>query len=202
MSSENHQDSICALIERASTGDQSASNVLLPMIYEELRSRAKSTLYQTGCPEGFSTTVLVNEAYLKLFNGMNIEPHCRAQFLAYAASTMRSILIDAARNNNTQKRQPVDLAQWQEMKQNASSSPTTLFALDEALDRLRGVNERMASIVEMRFFAGMTNQEIALVLGITERTVDRDWAKARILLADQHKRAAPTYSDSDTQPLG
>lgn len=200
MLEQNHQDSICTLIERASTGDQAASNVLLPMIYEELRKRAKTTLYQTGCPEGFSTTVLVNEAYLKLFDGIQIEPHCRAQFLAYAASTMRSILIDAARSNSSQKRQPVDLTQWQEMQH--SSSPTTLFALDEALDRLRGVNERMAKIVEMRFFAGMTNQEIAMVLDVNERTVDRDWAKARILLADQRKHTTRLYSDSDTQPLG
>ncbi len=169
------------LMQRAADGDKTAFDQLLPLIYAELRAQARRVLARTGRPDDVSTTVLVNETYLKLVGSNRGDWRCRAQFLAYAARTMRSILIDAARALATAKRSANDRVIA--VEQLAGLSPTDLVALDAALARLGERDQRLADVVEMHFFAGMTAREIGTVLDVSDRTVERDLAKARILLA-------------------
>lgn len=169
------------LLRRAATGEKEAFDSLLPLIYGELRVQARRALSKVGRPGDVSTTVLVNEAYLKLVGSAEVDWTCRAQFLSYAARTMRSILVDTARRLSAQKR--TDAGQDMSIGEYGVLSPADLVALDAALTRLRQVDERLGDVIEMRFFAGMTSAEIGAVLAITPRTVERDFAKARILLA-------------------
>ena len=169
------------LMQRSAAGDKSALDSLLPLIYAELRGQARRAMASTGRPGDFSTTVLVNETYLKLLGTRSADWRCRAQFLAYSARTMRSILVDTARSLAAAKRS--DDHRVITLEQVGALSPAELVTLDAALLRLREQDERLAEVVEMRFFAGMTADEIGAALDITPRTVERDWAKARILLA-------------------
>ncbi len=174
-------EKVLALLRRAAAGDKPAFDTLLPLIYAELRAQARCAMASTGRPGDISTTVLVNETYLKLVGSRSGEWRCRAQFLAYSARTMRSILVDTARALATAKRSDHDRVMT--VEQVGALSPTDLVTLDAALSRLREQDERLADVVEMTFFAGMTAEEIGSVMGMTSRTVERDWAKARILLA-------------------
>jgi len=174
-------EKVLALLRRAATGDKPAFDALLPLIYAELRAQARRAMASTGRPGDISTTVLVNETYLKLVGSSSGDWRCRAQFLAYSARTMRSILVDTARALTAAKRS--DDHRVLTVEQVGALSPADLVTLDAALSRLREQDERLAEVVEMSFFAGMTAEEIGAVLGVTARTVERDWAKARILLA-------------------
>ena len=174
-------DRILDLLRRSADGDKQAFDALLPLIYAELRAQARRAMASTGRPGDVSTTVLVNETYLKLVGSSNPDWHGRAQFLAYSARTMRSILVDTARSLSASKR--VDDHRVLTIEQVGPLSPSDLVTLDAALSRLREQDQRLAEVVEMSFFAGMTAVEIGSVLGVTARTVERDWAKARILLA-------------------
>lgn len=172
---------IIELLRQSSTGDKQAFDELLPLVYAELRAQARRAMASTGRPGDLSTTALVNETYLKLVGSSSGDWRCRAQFLGYSARTMRSILVDTARALSAAKR--TDDFRVVTPEQEGSLSPADLVTLDDALSRLRQDDERLAEVVEMRFFAGMTAEEIGSVLGITARTVERDWVKARILLA-------------------
>ncbi len=172
---------ILELLRRSATGDKQAFDELLPLVYAELRAQARRAIASTGRPGDVSTTVLVNETYLKLVGSSSGDWRCRAQFLAYSARTMRSILVDTARALSAAKRTDDDRVVT--IEQAGALSPADLVTLDAALFRLREEDERLAEVVEMRFFAGMTAEEIGSELGVTPRTVERDWAKARILLA-------------------
>lgn len=172
---------VLELLRRSANGDKAAFDELLPLVYAELRSQAHRAITSTGRPGDISTTVLVNEAYLKLVGSSSGDWNCRAHFLGYSARTMRSILVDTARSLSAAKR--ADDHRVVTIEQTGTLSPADLVTLDDALFRLREQDERLAEVVEMRFFAGMTAEEIGTVLGITARTVERDLAKARILLA-------------------
>ncbi len=182
---------ILELLRRSATGDKLAFDELLPLVYAELRAQARRAMASTGRPGDVSTTVLVNETYLKLVGSSSGDWRCRAQFLAYSARTMRSILVDTARALSAAKRTDDDRVVT--IEQAGALSPTDLVTLDDALFRLREEDERLAEVVEMRFFAGMTAEEIGSVLGVTPRTVERDWAKARILLA-MDTAGSPAYA--------
>lgn len=181
-SSENAEsERVLELLRLSAAGDKQAFDRLLPLIYAELRAQARRAMASTGRPGDVSTTVLVNETYLKLVGSSSGDWRCRAQFLAYSARTMRSILVDTARGLSAAKRS--DDHRVVTVEQVGTLSPADLVTLDAALLRLREHDERLAEVVEMSFFAGMTAEEIGMVLGVTARTVERDWAKARILLA-------------------
>lgn len=168
------------LLRRAASGDKAAFDRLLPLIYAEMRSQARRVMAQTGRPGDVSTTALVNETYLKLVGRDGGDWRCRAQFLAYAARTMRSILVDSARALSAAKR--TDDHRIVADEQLSPLSPSEMVALDAALSRLEERDRRLAQVVEMSFFAGMTADEIGMVLDISPRTVGRDLAKARMLL--------------------
>ena len=155
---------------------------LLPVVYEELRHIAHREL-GTRPNDTLCTTALVNELYLRLAGGGDLDCASRAHFLAVSSVAMRRILVDRARWRCAEKRggarQRVTL---DDGIGGGDDQAESLLELDDALARLAEVDERLARVVECRFFGGMTEQETADALGVTERTVRRDWVKARGLL--------------------
>jgi RNA polymerase sigma factor (TIGR02999 family) len=166
---------------RGPQGD--ALDRLLPVVYEELRAIAHRHLAGHGPPGSLATTALVHEAYLKLVDQSRAGWRDRAHFFALSSVAMRHILVDRARARATLKRggarRRVTL---DDATITVDDCAEMLLALDEALERLAAVEPRLAKVVEYRFFGGLSEREIAEALGITERTVERDWVKARMLL--------------------
>jgi RNA polymerase sigma factor (TIGR02999 family) len=155
------------------------------LAYDELRAIAHRRLVSGGRGT-LSTTALVHEAYLKLGDGTRGAWRDRAHFLACASLAMRHILIDRARERMALKRggmaggvRPVTL---DDEALAAEDQPQALLALNDALEQLAAADPRLAQVVQCRFFGGLTEQETAAALGITVRTVQRDWVKARVLL--------------------
>jgi RNA polymerase sigma factor (TIGR02999 family) len=174
---------ITELIVELREGKDHAWESLLPMVYEELRRVAHRQLRQQGPGHTLNTTALVHEAYIRLADGSHLSLVDRAHFFAVAARAMRHVLIDHARKHSTAKRG----GDWQqipldEAEISVEARADTLLALDAALTRLMDMNERLARVVECRFFGGMTDEETATALGVTDRTVRRDWTKARLWL--------------------
>jgi RNA polymerase sigma factor (TIGR02999 family) len=160
---------------------------LFPELYAELRRIAHAHRRRHGRHETLSTTALVNEAYVRLKQGGRLGTKDRLHFLALSARAMRFILIDYARSSSTEKRSPEPAAEAGAPADPAGIRPgaeaETLLALDAALQKLTALNDRMARVVECRFFGGMTEEEIAELLGVSERTVRGDWQRAKIWLA-------------------
>jgi RNA polymerase sigma factor (TIGR02999 family) len=156
---------------------------LVPLVYRELRAIAHR---QLGAPDRgmtMSTTALVNEAYLKLAGSAERSWNDRTHFLALAAIAMRQILIDRARARVALKRGGgAAHVTLDEGALASDDAPEALLALDQALERLAELAPRLARVVELRFYGGLSEQEVADVLGVTTRTVQRDWVKARMLL--------------------
>ncbi|GAB5536270.1 MAG: ECF-type sigma factor [Rubricoccaceae bacterium] len=179
----NPSDSITALLAEMGAGDDAAARALWESIYPDLREIAHQALLRRRPSDTLQTTALVHEAYLKLVR----QPDGwdgRLHFFAVAAKAMRHILIDTARQRSRQKRgggqRPVPM---DAVALVAEERADVLLALDEALTRLSERDARMAQIVEYRFFGGLTEVEIAELMGVTDRTVRRDWRRARAWLA-------------------
>jgi RNA polymerase sigma factor (TIGR02999 family) len=165
------------------SGQRASLDRLVPLVYAELRAIAHRHLGAQGRGGTLSTTALVHEAYLKLVDQSRANWRDRAHFLALASVAMRHVLVDRAKARAALKRgggqRPFTL---DEQDLAGDEHPEALLQLDEALERLASVEPRLARVVECRFFGGLTETEIAEVLAVTERTVQRDWAKARMLL--------------------
>jgi len=174
---------VTQLLARISAGDAAALDQLFPLVYAQLRLAAEHALRAERPGHTLAPTALVHEAYLKLIGGGAIPAADRGHFLAIAARAMRQILVDHARRKRARKRGdgaiPVDI---DAALPDRAMPADELVALDDALERLSGINPRLRSVVELRFFAGLGEEEIAEALGITTRTVQRDWAKARAWL--------------------
>lgn len=156
---------------------------LLPAVYKELRALAHKHLAQHGHADSLATTGLVHEAYLKLVDQSRADWRDRAHFFALSSVAMRHVLVDRARARATLKRGGLrGSITLDEETIAVDASAETLLAIDDALERLTAVEPRLAKVVECRFFGGLSEKEIAEALGITERTVERDWVKARMLL--------------------
>ncbi len=170
------------LLRRARGGDRGAVDLLLPQVYERLRQLAHR--YLAGeAGHTLSTTALVHEAYLSLVDQTGAVWQDRAHFLGYAAVAMRHILVDHARRKGALKRGGGQMVlDWHDQELPVACIAGEMVALDEALARLGEVDERLARVVELRFFAGLSVEEAADVLGITSRSVVRDWQKARLFL--------------------
>jgi RNA polymerase sigma factor (TIGR02999 family) len=156
---------------------------LMPAVYDELRDIARRQL-SAGEPDNtLSATGLVHEAYLKLLDQRRVTWRDRAHFVALASVVMRHVLVDRARSRFAEKRegrrQRIDLDS--ELVA-ADDQAEAMLQLNEAIERLALVEPRLASVVDCRFFGGLTDDEIAEALEVTRRTVQRDWAKARLLL--------------------
>jgi RNA polymerase sigma factor (TIGR02999 family) len=176
---------VTALIARARQGDREAFDRLFELLYPELRRIAHARLSRSLRDTLMATTALVNECYLKFAQAARLSASDRLHFLAYAANVMRSIIVDAARAAHAQRRggdaEHVTLDTGV-----ADATPTPedeVLDVHAALQDLSRLDERLVKVVEMRYFGGMKDDEIAQVLGLTDRTVRRDWEKARLLLA-------------------
>ncbi len=164
-------------------GDRKALDRLVPLVYTELRRRAGAQLARERGSHTLQPTALVHEAFLRLVDQRSARWQNRAQFLAVAAQLMRRILIDHARGRAAAKRGGDVLRITLDDAAGASVGPETdLLLLNEALERLRVLDERQAQVVELRYFGGLTNVEVAAVLSVSEITVKRDWAMAKAWL--------------------
>lgn len=174
---------ITELLVSLRDGDRSALDLLLAKVYDELHEMADRALSSRTGEETLATTVLVHETYLKLQAQETLTLQDRRHFFAVAATAMRHIVIDHARRRKARKHggglKRVDLESGEIP---AGRSGEQLLALDQALSRLSELDDRAARVVELRFFAGLSVDEAALVLDIDPRTVDRDWRKAKAFL--------------------
>ncbi len=182
---------ITQLLLDARHGDRAAFGDLFDRVYDELRGLAHAQLRRMRPGATLDTTALVHEAYLKLCDQTRLGVHDRAHFFALSARAMRQVLVDHFRQNQAEKRggnrRPVSL---QEGQIPIEARGEVLLALDEALTRLAGLNERLSLVVECKFFGGMTQEGIAEVLGVTDRTVRNDWRKAKAWLTRELSRDA------------
>jgi len=173
------QGDVTQLLQAVREGDAQALDRLVPLVYEELRSLAKRELYSEQPGHTLHATALVHEAYLKLA-GSSMPASDRAHFLAIAARAMRQVLVDHARRRKAVKRGgDMVCTTLTDSGGQVEFRPDELIALDEALEQL---DPRQRQVVEFRFFAGMEEKEIADVLGVSDRTVRREWVKARAWL--------------------
>ncbi len=158
---------------------------LFPALYAELRRLARSRLASGGRHTLLDTSALVHEAFLRMQHNGALALKDREHFLAYAATTMRSIVIDFGRRRNAERRggdvEHVTLDT--RAAESLGSSDEEILAVHDALETLAQVDARLVRVVEMRYFAGLTDAEIGSALGVTDRTVRRDWERARLLLA-------------------
>ena len=180
MSPARPQERITELLLELGRGDERAADVLVPLVYDELRRIASRQMSHEGAGHTLTPTGLVHEAYLRLIDQTRVQWVNRAQFFAVAARLMRRILIDHARRVHAGKRG----GGWERLALEDAEIPLAerageLIALDEALERLAALNPRLSQVVECRFFGGMTEEETAAALGVTDRTVRRDWVKAK-----------------------
>ncbi len=175
--------SVTTWLHRLREGDPDALGRLLPLVYDELRVLARSQLRGERTAHTLSATALVHEAYLRLTERDRLSPGDRRHFFAIAAQAMRRVLIDHARARKRIKRGGgQELVPLEESEFLTSEAADELLSLDEALQRLTAANERAARVVEQRFFAGLTLEETADVLGVSLKTVQRDWMLARAWL--------------------
>jgi RNA polymerase sigma factor (TIGR02999 family) len=174
---------VAELLTELRAGHSEALDQILPLVYKELRRTAHREL-AVRPSDTLSTTALVNELYLKFVRAQRTDWQNRAHFLSVAAVAMRHILVDRARRRGAEKRGGANrvITLDDTLAVAGDSQAESLLELHEALDQLARIDERLARVVECRFFGGMTEQETAEALSITERTVRRDWVKARGLL--------------------
>jgi RNA polymerase sigma factor (TIGR02999 family) len=173
---------ITELLSAARRGDAAAESQLFSLLYSDLHELAHQRLRRSTPCTLLDTTALVHEAYLKLKHAGYVQVSDRPHFLAYAARAMRSIVVDVARKRGAARRDPEDPDDLPDLSA-AAAGEREILGVDQALRELGAVSERLVKVVEMRYFAGMKETEIAAALDVTERTVRRDWDKARMVLA-------------------
>lgn len=174
---------ITRILHEWNDGSQEAKERLLPFVYGELKRQARFLMSKERGNHTLQPTALVHEAFMKLSEQTGVDWKNRSHFYGFAARTMRQILVDHARRHATDKRgqTPIHFS-LDEVQIPIETRAASILALDEALEQLERLDEQQAKIVEMRFFAGLSNDEIAESLGISERTVRREWQSARLWL--------------------
>jgi RNA polymerase sigma factor (TIGR02999 family) len=173
------------LLHAAQQGESAAIAQLCAQLYQELHRMAHARLQRHERMLLLNTTALVHESYLRLLHAGHLNVVDRSHFLAYAARVMRAIIVDFVRQRLAHRRGG-GAGHVPLQTDIAAAAPTreeTVLQVNEALEVLAKVDERLVRVVEMRYFAGMSEQDIAAALGVTERTVRRDWQKARLLLS-------------------
>ena len=186
MTDKTPQHEITQLLAEWSDGNQSALDELYPLVYEELHKLARRYMSRERKGHTLQTTALINEAYVRLVDQRNVHWANRSHFFAISAQIMRRILIDHARRHAYAKRgggaQQVSL---EEVAVVAREQSSEILRLDEALKILAKMDPRRCHVVELRYFGGLSNEEIAGVLKVSENTVTRDWNLARAWLYQQ-----------------
>ena len=166
-----------------SHGDQEVLDKLVPVVYEELRRQAARYLKRERPGHTLQTTALIHEAYIRLIDQKNVHWQNRAHFYAISAKLMRRILVDHARSRQAAKRGGSDIKLPLEEAMSAPEGrEVDIVALDEALERLAAIDPQQSRVVELKFFSGMSVEETAEVLGVSTRTVKRDWNVAKAWL--------------------
>jgi RNA polymerase sigma factor (TIGR02999 family) len=183
---------VTRLLRAYEAGDVEAFNRLVPLVYDELRRVARGQRRRVAGPASLDTTGLVHEAYLKLAAAERLSVVDRAHLLAVAASAMRQVLVDRARARLRAKRGAGQAAEeLDEQALAVAASPEWLIDLDRALALLRSKDERLVRVFECRFFGGLGEDETAEALGVSVRTVQRDWMRARAWLRAELEPSRP-----------
>ncbi len=179
--------SITTLLRAARIDRFDATDKLYELLYAELLRTARQQLRRSDYSHVLDTTVVVHESYMRLRKSGVLALEDRQHFLAYAARVMRSVIIDLARGQHAEKRGGRErlLTLRTGIIESTPAGEQNLVALHEALQELAAIDRRLAQVVEMRYFSGMSEQEIADALGIARRTVQRDWEKARLFLSER-----------------
>jgi RNA polymerase sigma factor (TIGR02999 family) len=189
---EVQKDQVTELLQQWVSGNEKALGILVPLVYQELRRLAHLHLQSERADHTLQSTALVNEAFLRLNGADPIRLQNRGHFIAIASRAMRQILVEYARSRGARKRDGgcrVIIEDLGELPGGDENVP--IVALDQALDALTKVDARQGQIVEMKFFGGLSTQEIADTLDISLATVERKWATARIWLRREMKSSAP-----------
>jgi RNA polymerase sigma factor (TIGR02999 family) len=179
-------EAITELIRRAQAGDPRAADALFAATYPELRRLARARLRRTGPSTLLDTTSLVHEWFVRFARARGGRIEDRVHFMRYASRAMRAVIVDFARRRQADRRgggqrsAPMSQASAETA---AKPEEDRILEVHEAVEELAKLDPRMAQVVELRYFGGMTEQEIARSLGVADRTVRRDWEKARLLLA-------------------
>lgn len=170
-------------------GESEALSRIVAALYAELRQLAHARLRRAEAPTLLDTTSLVHESYLRLLKAGQIEVADRSHFLAYASRVMRSVVVDFVRERSAQRRggQDVRVPLDDDLASRVAAGDQEILRIHDALEKLAEISERLARVVEMRYFAGMSEEEISEALQVSERTVRRDWEKARLILAAELK---------------
>ena len=193
---ENARGDVTVLLGQLAEGKEEVASKLIPLVYNELRKLAGSYMRRERMDHTLQPTALVHEAYLKLVEQRSVNWQSRAHFFGIAAQLMRRILVDHARGHLRDKRGggviPVPL---DEALVFAPEQSSELVKLDQSLERLAKLDPRQSKIVELRFFGGLTVEQTAEVLGISPKTVKRDWSVAKAWLHGDLK-----INDEDTAP--
>jgi RNA polymerase sigma factor (TIGR02999 family) len=173
------------LIHRAQEGDSEAAEALYTSTYADLRRLARARLRACRRPTLLDTCSLVHESYLRFASAGHLRLEDRVHFMRWAAQVMRSVIVDFARRRLASRRGgdvatvPLEIDPAGE-----SRGEEEILGVHEALNRMAGIDPRMTQVVEMRYFGGLSDPEIARALGVTARTVRRDWQKARLILRE------------------
>jgi RNA polymerase sigma factor (TIGR02999 family) len=188
---------ITELLEAAGRGSKLSEQKLFDLVYGELHKLAQSSMRREARPGvTLQASALVNEAYLRLVGERPIRWESRAHFYVTAARTMRRILIDHSRQRQAAKRDAGLRVEWEHADLAASPEGPGLLEMDQALDRLAELDPRQARVVELRFFAGLSVEEAAEVMGISPKTVKREWAFARAWLESELTRLPPCHQNN------
>lgn len=175
---------VSSMLQSISKGDKDVVDMLMPVVYAELRAIAGRLMDSERCDHTLSPTALINEAYLRLVGGVQASVTSRAHFVALAAKAMRRILIDYARYHAAEKRGGGQLrVSFDESLHHPEAGSDGLLRLNAALDQLKVEDERRALVIEYWFFGGLTHREIAEVLRVSVPTVRREWRLGRAWLA-------------------
>jgi RNA polymerase sigma factor (TIGR02999 family) len=187
--SQSSTNAVTALLAKWRDGDQQALQALVPLVYNELRRAAHRYLRHEQPGHTLQSTALVHEAYLRLLKQGTHEFENRAHFLAISAQLMRQILVEYARRRNAAKRDAGHMLTLDDSVGLLKTKSVDLVSLDDALNGLAKLDARQSRIVELRFFGGLSTEETATVLGISPKTVKREWATAKVWLHHEISRA-------------
>jgi RNA polymerase sigma-70 factor, ECF subfamily len=194
---------VTRLLKAMRAGDSSAADKLLPLVYAELHRIAEAYMRRERPDHTLQPTALINEAYLRLV-GEDIDWNSRGHFIGLAAHVMRRVLVDYARQHNAERR--AGGLQRVEMEDNLAISPERLdevLFLDSALVKLKEKSPRQAQVVELKYFGGLSVEQIASTLDVAPRSVKRDWSLARMFLYRELNPGAPLpEADSGEEPDG
>lgn len=194
---------ITQVLHRWSQGDRAAGDELMNQVYAQLRRIAQARLSGERAGHTLQPTALVHEAYLKILQGETVSWQDRAHFIAVTARAMRQIIIDSGRRRRAAKRQTPESPTLLLQAMNESDTTVDLMALDQALTRLEQLDEGQARIVELKYFGGLTTEEIATVMDLSPATVNRYWRAARswLFLELRDPELPDQESPDDSSPV-